>query len=191
MESARVLLAYVWIELNNPSQVVQLAEVMLKEKPLCSSKNSKNHSGISLRRRATMRMYACEALCMLGIPSEGLNYLNSDSEPKNVDTDSGNNVNELAAQLARVDIMRKKRLNQGEIKRLKHAKASIQISTAMTKLSLNDVSKAQDDAQSACSMLHNEVGMKELKANAYSSLIQSLICGGKIAEAAQLARNLK
>jgi hypothetical protein len=229
LESARVLLAYVLLELNKPSEVIKIAELMLKkEKPLYSS-NSAGTGAItrrndrngrrdycinSLRRRATMRMYACEALYMLGNPSEGLHYLNDDfTLNHDGDTTSGSSSNSientclLAAHLATVNVpqntKKQLKLNQDEIKRLKHAKASIQISASMSNLSLGNIGKAEEEAHSACNILHNETGMnanmnananvntRNLKDAAYSSLIQSLICGGKIADAVQVARNLK
>jgi hypothetical protein len=115
-------------------------------------------------------MSACEALYMLGNPSDHLHYLNDDfTLNHNGNTTSGSNSNSiennclLAVHLATVNVpqntKKKLKLNQDEIKRLKHTKASIQISASMLNLSLGNVSKAEEEVHSACNILHNGTGM--------------------------------
>jgi len=144
-ESARVALAYVWMELNNPATVMRLADQVLNAPPLnhriststtttttpsttpptSFSPSEVNHSTdnnvaatptivettnnnstkeiesvASRRRRATMRIYACEALCMLGNSTRALQYLlvHSSSEVKiPPDDDGGDGVEDSTA----------------------------------------------------------------------------------------------
>mmetsp|Transcript_10791 Transcript_10791/g.13655 ORF Transcript_10791/g.13655 Transcript_10791/m.13655 type:complete len:230 (+) Transcript_10791:71-760(+) len=190
LESARVSLAYVWMELNNPSQVITLAEVMLNEKPLFSA-DGKNHCVISLRRRATMRMYAFEAYQMSGIPSDAMRCLDAFVSEQGGGSNSGGE--ELAAHLAAINVKGRdnEQLTHNAMTRLKRAKASVQLSTAMTKLSLGDIERAREEAQTAFESLSHEPGMSDMKRAACSSLIQALIYEGKLWKAAQIARNLK
>ncbi len=196
LESARVLLAYVWMELNNPSQVIHVAEVMLNEKPL-PSHNGESYCVKSLRRRATMQMYASEAYRMSGIPSDAMRYLNLFVSEQcgggGSGSGSGSDFEDLTAHLAAVDVKVKDndQLAPSAMKRLRHARASIKISTAMTNLSLGDVQKARVESQSVFDSLSNGAGMNDLKSAATSSLIQSLICEGRVSEAVQIAKNLK
>lgn len=93
LESARVSLAYIWMELNNPAPVIRLADLVLgtpmKEMGMPSSNGNDNDSDtdrgggnnayesilLSKRRRVMMKIYACEAMCLLGNPQGGLGYL--------------------------------------------------------------------------------------------------------------------
>lgn len=186
LEAARVLLAYVSLEQSNPSQVINLAEVMFKEKPL-SSLDDKRLRKISLRRRATMRLYACEALSMMGISNEGEHYLNN-PDPNNSDSF---NPSTLAAHLAAIDTTKKRQLNQAQLKRLNRATASIQLFSSNVNLVSQNVGNAEEEARSACSVLVDEAGMNDLKDAANNSLIQALVCGGKVAEAVKVAKGLK
>jgi hypothetical protein len=87
LESARVSLAYIWMELNNPAPVIRLADLVLGA-PLKQEVSSNGSDGaigghvnaresilLSQSRRVMMRMYACEAMCLLGNPQGGLGYL--------------------------------------------------------------------------------------------------------------------
>ncbi len=77
LESARVSLAYLWMELNNPAPVIRMADTVLAV-PLESSDSigyDENEFVSSQRRRAMIRIYACEAMCLLGNPEGGLRYL--------------------------------------------------------------------------------------------------------------------
>jgi hypothetical protein len=186
LDTARVLLAYVWLEKNSPTQVVHLADQMLNGKPL-SSTEDKNVYVNSMRQRATMRLYACEALSLMGHPSEAQNYL-SDPELNLLDNDC-NTL--LAAQLTSVDMTKKKQLNQGELKRMNHAKASIQISSANANLATGNVESAEKEARSACVILANDEEGNVLRVAAQKTLVESLICGGKVSEAVKVAKSLK
>ena len=88
MESAQVSLAYVCIELNNPSAVVRLADILFESLSTPRGESSGDNDGSenartnntstftpSSRNVATMRMYACEASCILGYPSKAIEYL--------------------------------------------------------------------------------------------------------------------
>jgi len=72
-ESARVAQAYVWLELNNPLLTLQMVEVVLDSPVLTGSDG--NECVFSLRRRATARLYDCEAMCILGKATDSLSYL--------------------------------------------------------------------------------------------------------------------
>lgn len=74
LESARVSLAFVWLELNNPASVVCLADVVLSEE----LPTEQSELAISQRHRATIRLYACEAMSLMGNPKGGLKYLPDD-----------------------------------------------------------------------------------------------------------------
>jgi hypothetical protein len=76
LESARVSLAFVWLELKNPAPVACLANVVLgQELP-----TKERDKVISQRLRATMRLYACEAMALMGNVREGMKYI-----PDNLD----------------------------------------------------------------------------------------------------------
>ena len=166
------------MELNNPNQVIQLAECMLRDEPLFSN-DGKTHCGISLRRRATMRMYVREAIHMLGISENGFEFLN--------DTDA---IDSTAAHLAMINLKKKRPLSKSEVKRLNNAKASIHATSAITELNLGNVEKARSEAQSALN-ISTEIGIDTIRHASQSSLIQALIHSGKIDEAVELAHNLK
>lgn len=74
LESARVSLAFVWLELNNPAPVACLADAVLREE-LPTNQSDRT---ISQRLRATIRLYACEAMTLMGNPRGGLKYLPDD-----------------------------------------------------------------------------------------------------------------
>ncbi len=76
LEPARVSLAYIWMELNNPAPVTRLADLVLGE-PLPEDDDEKKMESQGLR--ATIRMYACEAMSLMGNPKGGLKYLSSDN----------------------------------------------------------------------------------------------------------------
>lgn len=188
LEAARVLLAYIWLEKNNPSQVIQLADLVLKEETP-SSVDDKNFFMISQRRRATIRMYACEALSMMGMANESLKYINDLDSMKESDNDQ--DLSLIVSHLAGIDASKMKNLNQDEKKRITHAKVSIQIAKANTQLITGDFEHSIQESQSACNNIVDEIGMSSLKSAARSSLIQSLICSGKITEAIKEAEALK
>lgn len=71
LESARVSLAFVSLELNNPAPVTCLADAVLRE----DLPTTESHRTISKRLRATIRLYACEAMTLMGNPRGGLKYL--------------------------------------------------------------------------------------------------------------------
>ncbi len=187
LDTARVLLAYVWLEQNNPTQVLNLADQMLNGKPLSS--DDKNVYMTSMRQRATMRLYAFEALSLMGRSTEAKNYLH-DPELKLPDGDDCNSS--LAAQLISVDMTKKKQLNQGELKRMNHAKAAIQIFSANANLATGNVDSAGNEARSACAILANDdEGMNDARGAAHTTLIESLIYDGKVSEAVKVAKSLK
>lgn len=187
LDTARVLLAYVWLEQNNPTQVINLADQMLNGKPLSS--DDKNVYVTSMRQRATMRLYAFEALSLMGRPGEARNYLTNDPELKLLGDDCNSS---LAAQLISVDMTKKKQLNQGELKRMNHAKAAIQIFSANANLATGNVDSAGNEARSACAILaSDDEGMNGVRGAAHTTLIESLICGGKVTEAVKVAKSLK
>ena len=72
LEPARVVLAYIWMELNNPAPVMRLADLVLAE-PLPDHDNRSKSESQGLR--AAIRMYACEAMSLMGNPKGGLKYL--------------------------------------------------------------------------------------------------------------------
>lgn len=74
LESARVSLAFVWLELNNPAPVACLADAVLREE----LPTNDSDRAISQRLRATIRLYACEAMTLMGNPRGGLKYLPDD-----------------------------------------------------------------------------------------------------------------
>lgn len=188
IESSRVLLAYVWLELNEPNQVIHLADLTAKDDPL-PCRSGKGQCVFSLRRQATMRMYACEACSMLGIPSGDLALLYDNDAEFNAVMKGKDSV---ATDLSAIDLTNKHRQSvDSEVKKLHNATASLQISSAMSKLSLNDVDNALELTHYVCRKLTSEAESNDLKHDAFSSLIQSLVCGGRIAEAVQLAKSLK
>lgn len=187
VESSRVLLAYLWLELNEPNQVMNLAKLTLKEDPiLCGNDNT--DCVFSLRRRATMRMYASEALSILGIPSsDDLTILNENDANINAII---HNSNVMATCISAIKSTNHQQFNDVEIKRLENATTSIQISSAMSKLSLGDVDSAIGLSQHFCRKLASETYVNDLKHDGFATLIQSLICSGRVVEAAQLAKTL-
>jgi len=84
LESARVALSYVWLELNNPTYTLQLTELVLGA-PDVAPHNSKEYF-LSRRRRATARIYAHEAMSMLqpGASKEGVSV--NDNANLGIDT---------------------------------------------------------------------------------------------------------
>lgn len=80
LESARVSLAYVWLELNNLHSVIRISELVLGESPICAYTDGEGaidekaedpfECPASQKRRTTMRMYACESMRKLGTFSE-------------------------------------------------------------------------------------------------------------------------
>jgi hypothetical protein len=187
LESATVFLAYSWLEQNNPLQVINLADSLLKEESLSSESNQ--FSVQSRRRRATMRMYACEAFSMLGMADKGLRYLRDDNDSN---SPSDEHTHLLASHLASVVQSKKKQLSQSEFKRLNNAKAAVQLSSSMSYLSLGNVDMAQNKARSACSFTsHSNAPVDQTYLSAQSVLVQSLICGGSVSEALEVAKTLK
>jgi hypothetical protein len=72
LEPARVALAYIWMELKNPAPVMRLADLVLAE-PLPDHDDRTKSESQGLR--AAVRMYACEAMSLMGNPKGGLKYL--------------------------------------------------------------------------------------------------------------------
>lgn len=76
-ETAKVALAYVWLELNEPLSVVQIANTVLQTQPFSNCEDQDDDKKIpeSLRRRLTLRLYACEAMHILGNPEKARIFL--------------------------------------------------------------------------------------------------------------------
>ena len=73
LESARVSLAYVWLEMNNLHSVIRLSELVLSESPISAFDGRTEDTfecPASQKRRTTVRMYACEAMRKLGTFSD-------------------------------------------------------------------------------------------------------------------------
>ena len=66
LESVRVSLAYVWLELNNQHSVIRISELVLGDEKA----EDPFECLASQKRRTTMRMYACESMRKLGTFSE-------------------------------------------------------------------------------------------------------------------------
>ena len=74
LESARVSLAYIWLEMNNLNSVIRISELVLKESTIYAYSDADNgmeentsECPASQRRRSTMQKYASEAMQKLGI----------------------------------------------------------------------------------------------------------------------------
>jgi len=189
LESARVSLAYVWMELENFASVIKLADLVLKEESLTTDSCGDDVPLISIRRRSIMRMYACEAMCKLGTPSEGLKYMIT-VQPQHDTTLSA------AHFLAMIDGSKKdgndshKPLTPDELTRLNHARASIHICNAMTSLSLGEIELAEEQAKSALNCLTNHASDNYMCHVAKAALIHALLCGGKVENAIKFAKTI-
>lgn len=80
IETIRVALAYVYLELGEASSALHASQ-----KALSIVRNDRAPSGPSFKRLERLRLYACEASCILGNPNEALNFL--DIDRINIDAD--------------------------------------------------------------------------------------------------------
>lgn len=75
IEAIQVSLAYVYLELGDASSALHVCM-----ESLTAQQNFKNSSCISLKRRERLKVYGCEASCLLGNPVEALHLLGLDKE---------------------------------------------------------------------------------------------------------------
>jgi len=114
------------MELNNPAPVIRLADIMLSE-PLPFDNDDDNAP--SQRRRAIVRIYACEAMSLMGNPEGGMHYL----PPDDIDSMVGflaNNESDGNQQLGTPD----------------EVKASIEMSIAAAKILAGKLNTAKESA---------------------------------------------
>ena len=109
LEPARVLLSYIWMELNNPAPVIGLADVVLSE-PLSENESEK---AASQRHRATIRMYACEAMSRMGNPEGGLSYFQPGEVDSNIEF-----LPDTCLKTGRVDLKASVQLSLGRVQSL-------------------------------------------------------------------------
>ena len=117
LESTLVTLAYVQLELNDPLAALGAARKVLDKPKLYDKEKSsqlrntddnaflRRAKSLSLRRKATAQLYACEALCQLDNPSEAINILfgeNSNSESGEGSSSSVTMLDDLACHLSSV-----------------------------------------------------------------------------------------
>lgn len=83
-ETAKVALAYVWLELNEPLSVVQIANTVLQTQSFSNFEDQDDDKKFpeSLRRRLTLRLYACEAMHILGNPEKARIFLMDGDSPQ-------------------------------------------------------------------------------------------------------------
>lgn len=74
LESARLYLSFILMEIGNPATAITLMNDLLSM-PCIIKYENEAESQLSNQRRATARLYACEAMCLMGDFDSGLQYL--------------------------------------------------------------------------------------------------------------------
>mmetsp|Transcript_60432 Transcript_60432/g.89655 ORF Transcript_60432/g.89655 Transcript_60432/m.89655 type:complete len:375 (+) Transcript_60432:139-1263(+) len=75
LEATRTALAYVKLEMNDPVMALQLCRLVLSNPVPTTNSSSDWSRAVSLRRRATVRMYACEAISRVGNANDAMNFM--------------------------------------------------------------------------------------------------------------------
>lgn len=83
LESARVALAYIWMEAGNPVSALRLANEVLNE-PVMKKEMDDEDVMLSNQRRATMRLYASEAMCLIGDAYSGFKFLSNGFQEEDI-----------------------------------------------------------------------------------------------------------
>lgn len=94
LESARVALAYIWMEVGNPVAVLQLANEVL-DIPIPEKEIDDIEVQLSNQRRATMRLYAFEAMCLIGDANSGFKFLSRGDKEEDLLSDMKTIANHL------------------------------------------------------------------------------------------------
>lgn len=95
LESARVALAYIWMEVGNPVSTLQLANEVLNE-PVVEKDAENVDVQRSKQRRATMRLYASEAICLIGDANSSFKFLTLGHQNEDMMSDMKIIANHLA-----------------------------------------------------------------------------------------------
>lgn len=95
LESARVALAYIWMEVGNPVSTLQLANEVLNE-PIVEKEVENENVQLSKQRRATMRLYASEAMCLIGDANSSFKFLTLGHQHEDIISDMKTIANHLA-----------------------------------------------------------------------------------------------
>lgn len=84
LESARVALAYIWMEVGNPVSVLHLANEVLDISIPEKETDDVEEVQLSNQRRATMRLYAFEAMCLIGGANSGFKFLSHGDKEEDI-----------------------------------------------------------------------------------------------------------
>jgi len=168
LESARVSLAYIWMELNNPAPVIRLADLVLGAplKQVVSSNDNDGATGgydnthefilLSQRRRVMMRIYACEAMCLLGNPRGGLGYLKGGKK----DVELGREVGQMIKVLSS---------STGGYGQQQHSKSNVNVNVLVLKASLH-LSIAGANAMNGNLMVGKEIAQNCIQSKTSSEI---------------------
>ena len=87
IEATRLSIAYVMLELGDPIQSIEMAKLVYEsdQKTTTDGKTGNDNNiinaALSLHRKATARLYACEAFCKVGNPREAIIALSGQQLP--------------------------------------------------------------------------------------------------------------
>lgn len=156
-EAAAVSLAFVYLELNDPMAALSMAGRVLNGNPGNSS-DAVPGDAMFLRRRATARLYSCEALCMLNEPRRALCVLVGDdhaTEPAVADGAALPIVTAEAAEVLARQLAMLTTSERGESKapksswgrgRLEDARSAISVTSSGCAVLVGDLRTARDHA---------------------------------------------
>jgi hypothetical protein len=144
--ATRLVMAYVHLEWSDYVLALRMARLVLGDiadwKETSSAENTKAHL-VRLRQAATAKLYACEALCAMGNPTEAMEMLQHGADTIETKKDDNASLTRLASDLA---------MNTTQSRRLEKALEGVHISASGAAAAAGNLVLAKKHAMEASSI---------------------------------------